>query len=75
MGSAHTRAHGPAGGAAKGAPAGALIVVGAAYGDVREIDELGLVKIPPELLFRLSNEDCAWLTVVAVETKAAVGRN
>jgi hypothetical protein len=50
-------------------------VVGAAYGDVRETDELGLVKIPPETLFRLSNEDCAWLTVVAVETKAAVGRN
>jgi hypothetical protein len=60
MGSAHARSHGPAGGAVKGAPAGALIVVGAAYGDVRETDELGLVKIPPELLFRLSKEDCAW---------------
>jgi hypothetical protein len=59
----------------EGAPAGALIVVGAAYGDVREIDELGLVKIPPELLFRLSKEDCAWLTVAAVETKAAIARN
>ena len=75
MGSTHTRAHGPASGAVKARPAGALIVVGAAYGDVRETDELGLVKIPPEPLFRLSNEDCAWLTVVAVETKAAVGRN
>jgi hypothetical protein len=50
-------------------------VVGAAYGDVRETDELGLVKIPPELLFRLSKEDCAWLTVAAVETKAVIGRN
>jgi hypothetical protein len=60
MGSAHTRAHGPAGGAAKGAPAGALVVVVVAYGDVRGTEERWLEKVPLWLLSPESVRNCRY---------------
>jgi hypothetical protein len=50
----------PAGGAAKGAPAGALVVVVVVYGDVRETGERELVKVPPGLLFREWGGELTW---------------